>query len=454
MNKKIKRIAVVVVHGMGEQRPMDTLRSFVAGVKWQLETLDADEKNVKVRSKPDSIGDIFETSRLSMEGCYDSADHKTQKRPITDFYEFYWAHNMRGTRFGQMQTWLTQVILKPVSKVPPRLKKIWWTVWGLFILFAVISFLFAHHFFHLPSAWKAVAALFGGTTLSLIGGAVSSFFKTSFLNSLGDVARYMTPEPDNIGERSHIRQQGIAFLKKMHAISNITKPDRIIVVAHSLGTVVSYDLLRLLWTQHNTVCSTAPDHGQPAMDKLNELSTQDTSFDLTAFQAAQYRCWAESQDLGNTWLVTDFITLGAALNAMDYFMVTNEAVPKLIEERELPVCPPVPDEKTNTVYYRELLDQGDGLKRKGANVLHHGALFGMTRWTNIFYTSDFVGGPMQRIFGKGIVDIPVPRKSFWAYPGGHTEYWDKADGHNQALRELTQALKLNNRDEPAVQASA
>jgi len=446
MSPKIKRIAVVVVHGMGEQRPMDTLRSFVAGVKWQLEQQDADEKSVKVRSKPDSIGDIFETTRLSMEGCYDSADRKTQKRPITDFYEFYWAHNLRGTKFGQMQTWLSQVILKPVGKVPERLKKIWWTVWGLFILIAGTSFLFAHHFLAIPVAWKAVAALFSGALFSFIGGAISSFVKSSFLNSLGDVARYMTPEPDNISGRSHIRQQGIAFLKKMHGLSNETKPDRIIVVAHSLGTVVSYDLLRLLWTQHNTVYQTAPENGQPALDKLNALSVGDT-IDLAEFQAAQYHCWAEARALGNTWLVTDFITLGAALNAMDYFMVTNEPIHKLIDERELPVCPPVPDEMTHTIYYRQYLDQAEGEKRKGVNVLHHGALFGMTRWTNIYYTSDFVGGPMQRVFGQGITDLPIPRNSLWAYPGGHTEYWNKADGHNQALLELTNALKLNNRDE-------
>lgn len=81
--KKIDRQAVVIIHGMGEQRPMDTLRDFVNGVKWQMEQLDPAEKIGKIRSKADSVGDIYETVRLSMESNYKA------KRPITDFYEFY-----------------------------------------------------------------------------------------------------------------------------------------------------------------------------------------------------------------------------------------------------------------------------------------------------------------------------------------------------------------------------
>ena len=66
----------------------------------------------------------------------------------------------------------------------------------------------------------------------------------------------------------------------------------------------------------------------------------------------------------------------------------------------------------------------------------------MTRWTNIFYTSDFVGGPMQRIFGPGVRDIAVKRKSLWCYPGGHTDYWTGGK-NNEALKAIVEALKLS-----------
>ena len=339
--KTIDRQAVIIVHGMGEQRPMDTLRGFVDGVKWQMEQNDPGEAKAKVRSKPDSIGDIYETVRLSLESNHQAG------RPITDFYEFYWAHNMRGTKFSQMGTWLTQVFFRWVTHVPRQLRRIWWTIWGIFLLATAIS-LVGTHWLRVPGWFKPIAAVLGGAFFSAIWGSIGSFIKSSFLNSLGDVARYMTPEPDNIAERSHIRQQGITFLRKMHNISNRTKPDRIIVVAHSLGTAVAYDLLRLLWTEHNTVYTTPPaGNQQPMLAAVNVFAQlpQTITSNYGAFADAQHNLWEEAQSLGNPWLVTDFITLGAALNAIDYFMVNKVPVPRLIEQRELPVCPPETDQK-------------------------------------------------------------------------------------------------------------
>lgn len=68
--RKIERQAVVIIHGMGEQRPTSTLRDFVEGVKWQMERSDPKENNSKVRSKPDSVGDIYETVRFSLEANF------------------------------------------------------------------------------------------------------------------------------------------------------------------------------------------------------------------------------------------------------------------------------------------------------------------------------------------------------------------------------------------------
>jgi hypothetical protein len=72
-----KRQAVVIIHGMGEQRPMDTLRSFVEGIRQYLLKTDESEKNTVIRSKPDGISDIYETRRLSLSA--------SRNRPITDF---------------------------------------------------------------------------------------------------------------------------------------------------------------------------------------------------------------------------------------------------------------------------------------------------------------------------------------------------------------------------------
>lgn len=433
---KIERQAVIIVHGMGEQRPTVTLREFVNGVKWELERSDEREKKSKVRSKPDSIGDIYETIRLSMESNFET------KRPKTDFYEFYWAHNMRGTTFSQMITWLKQVVFRKYSKVPQHLKKVWLSVW-LMLLICITAVGLYTYLLPLPLWLKPVVAFFGGSIITALIGIISSFIKNTFLVTLGDVARYMTPEPENIQERSNIRQQGIKFLKKLHNINNETKPDRIILIGHSLGSVVAYDLLRLLWTENNEVY-TEFSNNQPLADQINNFAVNPKLIDsdIDSFLSKQFDYWKEARSFGNPWLITDFITLGAALNAVDYLMVNSVSINDLTFQRELPICPPVVDDKTSTIFYRKFFEVEPNKNRKGLNVPHHGAMFSMIRWTNIYYDSDFVGGPMQRLFGKGVKDISIKRKTFWLYPSGHTNYWDGVE-ENEALKKIVEAMKLN-----------
>jgi hypothetical protein len=71
-------------------------------------------------------------------------------------------------------------------------------------------------------------------------------------------------------------------------------------------------------------------------------------------------------------------------------------------------------------------------------VLHHAALFACTRWTNLFYASDIIGGPLKGQFGRFIQDreLTSPGKS----PSSHVRYWQHAD--EAALKELQRALRL------------
>ena len=80
------RQAVVIIHGMGEQKPMSTLRGFV-------DTLVKHEANEQIKSgeietyeknywsKPDKMSESFELRRLVLAG--------KNKRPTTDFFEYY-----------------------------------------------------------------------------------------------------------------------------------------------------------------------------------------------------------------------------------------------------------------------------------------------------------------------------------------------------------------------------
>ena len=66
------RQAVVVIHGIGEQRPMDTLRGFANAV-----LSDNPAADPKYRSKPDAMSELLETRCLQAPG--------TRQRPLTDF---------------------------------------------------------------------------------------------------------------------------------------------------------------------------------------------------------------------------------------------------------------------------------------------------------------------------------------------------------------------------------
>ena len=85
--------AVVVIHGMGEQRPMETIRSFVNQVWKQDENLN----NPHFWNKPSSISESFEQRRLTTDTpTIKSSEDEVQR---TDFFEYYWAHHTVGTKW-------------------------------------------------------------------------------------------------------------------------------------------------------------------------------------------------------------------------------------------------------------------------------------------------------------------------------------------------------------------
>jgi hypothetical protein len=92
--------ALVLIHGIGEQRPMETMWRFVHGV------FGVDENGVgdwvtgcgppiklTARSKPDRLSGNFELRRVNIdppEGCSFDQWH---------CYELFWQHVFRGHRF-------------------------------------------------------------------------------------------------------------------------------------------------------------------------------------------------------------------------------------------------------------------------------------------------------------------------------------------------------------------
>ena len=57
---------------------------------------------------------------------------KSSGRTSTDFYEYYWAHKMQGTKVGHLLSWLWDIFKRPRRDIPDAIVPIWrttrWTV--------------------------------------------------------------------------------------------------------------------------------------------------------------------------------------------------------------------------------------------------------------------------------------------------------------------------------------
>jgi len=417
-----KRQAVVLIHGIGEQRPIITLRSFVESVAEYLKAMKlARPDEVLFWDKPDTDSGNYETRKLTMR---QGRNHST-----TDFYEFYWAHHMRNTNYAHIKDWVQRVIFRRPGGVSPRLLPVFIFLW-LMTLIALVPAGYFTYKYGFTNIFQKVATISTG----LIATFILAFFTKLLFNYLGDAARYLDPSPGNILERRNIRMEGISLLKRLHESG---KYDRVILVGHSLGSVIAYDLVKFLWNEYYK--SFDPDKfyavlSGPDKSQLDLLESSETTSKLLAednanladFQAAQQQSYDYLKSIGNKWLITDLITIGSPLTHAGHLFVYEKGLfEKLKEQREYPTCPPrfqKPD-TTNIVKSENFSIEG---VEHPFTVKHynHSSPFAVTKWTNIYYASDYIGGPLQGVFGKGIKDIPVSKRNYIPiYPGGHTDYW-------------------------------
>jgi hypothetical protein len=265
--------------------------------------------------------------------------------------------------------------------------------------------------------------------------AIYALFLQPFL---GDAARYFRASPGNVLVRREIRKQAVDMLDTLHKWGTY---DRIVVVAHSLGTVVAYDMLRayfsrvnnslpdgaLLQPEFSLIDQHDPDHPS-AISGRGEFRTAGREL-IRKIAALTVNSPNPSDPKPPTWLVSDFVTLGSPLTHAYYLMCDGKTEAALVndfngrvKQREFPVCPPEKQAPDGVLSFAN--------KVSGKTEFHHAALFGLTRWTNLYFPrvqlfwGDAVGGPLKEIFGRYIKDIPVSTlESRAAAFFTHTAYW-------------------------------
>ena len=431
--------AVVVIHGIGEQRPMDTLRGFVEAM---IPTDTPDGKPL-YWSKPDRLSRNFDLRVLKSSG-----------RTSTDFYEYYWAHKMQGTKFGHLLGWLWDIFKRPRRDIPEAIVPIWrstrWTV--LVLLLLVASGTLATAWGQLPPSDNPFALI------PLLLAAMGLALRYSALAYLGDAARYLSPNPQNVMVREQIRADGVDLLRALH---NQGDYERIIVVGHSLGSVIAYDIVGYLWHEyHDKLTQLTPSNRELAARYANREPLQpvvkealpaagallDGSLSsLLNFRQQQTEAFAEQRGLGNPWRITDLVTVGSPMAHASLLLGRSVSdFQQRMERREAPACPPTED--THGYGYNARQPLMLGQKPFTPHYLHHAAAFAVTRWTNLYFPApfgvfgDIVGGPVKPVMGGGVLDLPVTvgnGKGWLARSWlSHTHYWSERGGTQGYLSAL------------------
>ena len=456
------RQAIVVVHGIGEQRPTTTLRNFV-------EAVFPETRRTRRFLKPDYVSSLVGASSITVPGRW------TIDRPTTDVYELYWAHLIRDTTVGQVYGWAFRLLRTPRRNVTPKL---WPHVLTLriiagLVLAALVAIVVLLLLGDGSRAWLATsaAALLGvfaavPAILWKMAKAVGSPLQHLIIaNVLGDAARYFDTSPANVEVRQRVRESGVQLLDDLH---DGGRYGRIIVYGHSLGSVIAYDVLAHCWTRRSRLHDIRWSLPTPRLQAVEALLNPRVPFDppLTpaTVQPHQHAAWNEYQDNGFQWLVSDLVTAGSPLTHGRWLLNPDKGTSfdDLVADRAMPTSPPqtssVRSPKPGTfrrafTFTHSYAIEGED-RQRSVLVPDHAAPFALVRWTNVFFPhtgvmhGDPVGGPLQPAFGEWIADVPLP------HPGGgfagfaHTKYVDISRGRAHA-DQLRRAMNLEVRHDIA-----
>lgn len=439
------RTAVVLVHGMREKRPLEKLDGFV---KTALHPHDAQgELQWRYYPRPPVITDTYEARRFASAQA--------------EIYEYHWSYLMTANKFAGAMPMTLRLFLRRPSNVPDALLGLWRCVWT--VLLAILL--------TIPALFVTGYALNSDVPVWIIGLIISAVvlvfwfglyrivakaLVNSTTTSLVDVARYLDTSPYSYAARRAIRGGLVDLLHALHD----GRYSRIVVVAHGVGTYISYDALTAFWAETHKLHAGPPtpvnlgalDSLEAAADRL--IADGDADGALDDFQDLQFALLQDLQRQENPWRVTDFITVGAPMALADIVATRpgpfsgftksdgvrrRELFDGLVCRGALVRCPPrsetqpVEGNEHGRVSYR--WHESDSREVLGSQ-----SPFAVTRWTNLWFPvirgslkGDWFGGELRSLFGPGIRDIEVRgnRPERFKRGSAHNEYFSHPDKGDQ-----------------------
>ena len=295
---------------------------------------------------------------------------------------------------------------------------------------------------------------------ALLVAGVTGFVVYSF----GDVARYLNPVPDNIDLIESVREGGVSVLKRLH---DSNRYERIIVIGHSMGSLVAYDMVRSYWATVNrdipfdsdegadldTAAGSVENQGKklwadwyrrdkepvprerkyddprdswwkepnPQGEEIPPAYSGESGRLLKDYLSAKSDLFGEVQKTQRgVWQISDLVTLAFPYAHADYLLAESaRELHDLQYQRRFATDPPQPQTSEHRYRFRG--------GSSGAGGFHHASPFVLTRWTNLYFWSDVVGGPASPLWGPGVDDVRLGTGWNFFFPGIHTVYNRRAN---------------------------
>ena len=152
---------------------------------------------------------------------------------------------MRNARFTHLATWLFRLFRTPadLKKMSAHLgSEKYRQARHIGFALCLLALVLAGVITWAVAAWTRVAVGVGAVlaTIVLTGGKLMwQGAQALVLRIVTDAARYLDNTPENIGERQIIRAECVKFIRQLNESAD-PKYDRIVVIGHSLGSVIAY----------------------------------------------------------------------------------------------------------------------------------------------------------------------------------------------------------------------
>ena len=271
------KTSIIVIHGVGQQIPFETLDKFSRGLKGQLE-LKISKKTHKIKMehrvapRMDSRGTHWLESFVRLYATSSKNTSKRNPRDRIDIHEYYWSYMVKeAIKPSEVIHW-AYIIMKSVKKYYKKnqsvLKHFESKHKDDFIksIQFLLIFIWIYRYFRYFSA-PSLRLIRFPLFKSIWEYMKRHLINPILVNYIGDVAIYTNTDmlSSHFELRQSILRGNITFTKSILKKDD----DQVILVGHSLGSSVAYDTLNNLNLEKNSI-----ENNNDSNDKEEDISIE------------------------------------------------------------------------------------------------------------------------------------------------------------------------------------